>query len=314
MRLYNPVLYQGKNKKAPYFEGWYYKLTEPKSASTLAIIPGITKGKNPHSFIQVIHGSSGKTWYNRYTVDDFSWTDKPFTIHIGPNEFARNYISLSLIEPSISGTLYFTELKPYPGHLLSPGIMGPFSFLPFMECYHGVISMDHMITGNLDFDNHKINFTGGRGYIEKDWGRSFPSSWVWIQGNQFSEEGNSLLFSLARIPWIGNNFNGFICFLLCENQLYTFNTYNKSKISILEHTADHITILITRKKWSLQITAKPQSLGCLQAPVEGNMNRTIKESCNAFIEYSFKREDTLLSYDKCKSGGCEISGDTSLIF
>lgn len=28
-----------------------------------------------------------------------------------------------------------------------------------------------------------MDFSGGRGYIEKDWGQSFPAAWVWLQIN-----------------------------------------------------------------------------------------------------------------------------------
>ena len=56
-----------------------------------------------------------------------------------------------------------------------PGVMGPFSFVPFMECYHGVVNIDHKISGSLMINNEEIDFTDGYGYIEKDWGKSFPN-------------------------------------------------------------------------------------------------------------------------------------------
>ena len=43
-----------------------------------------------------------------------------------------------------------------------------------MECYHGIVSMDHTVNGLIEINNEKIDFSEGRGYIEKDWGRSFP--------------------------------------------------------------------------------------------------------------------------------------------
>ncbi|WP_243392439.1 MULTISPECIES: tocopherol cyclase family protein [unclassified Mesotoga] len=30
-----------------------------------------------------------------------------------------------------------------------------------------------------------IDLTGGKGYIEKDWGRSLPDAWIWMQSNNF---------------------------------------------------------------------------------------------------------------------------------
>ena len=46
--------------------------------------------------------------------------------------------------------------------------MGPFAFVPFMECYHGIVSMDHIIQGELEIDGVNIDFSNGRGYLEKD--------------------------------------------------------------------------------------------------------------------------------------------------
>jgi hypothetical protein len=53
--------------------------------------------------------------------------------------------------------------------------MGPYAFVPFMECYHGILSMDHKINGQLIIHDEIIDFTGGKGYMEKDWGQSFQA-------------------------------------------------------------------------------------------------------------------------------------------
>ena len=78
--------------------------------------------------------------------------------------------------------------------------MGPFSFVPFMECYHGIISMDHSIIGELSIKGKKVDFTSGRGYIEKDWGHSFPIGYVWMQSNHFSESKIPLNALLQKSP------------------------------------------------------------------------------------------------------------------
>lgn len=46
--------------------------------------------------------------------------------------------------------------------------MGPFSFVPFMEYYHGILSMDHNIEGSLEHNGKIISFDQGKGYMEKD--------------------------------------------------------------------------------------------------------------------------------------------------
>ena len=69
---------------------------------------------------------------------------------------------------------------------------------------HGVLGFDHAIQGVLAIDDQAVDFSGGRGYIEKDWGQSFPEAWVWFQTNHFERAGVYLTASVANIPWMGN--------------------------------------------------------------------------------------------------------------
>jgi hypothetical protein len=54
--------------------------------------------------------------------------------------------------------------------------MGWYSFIPFMECKHGIVSANHKIKGKITVNNQIIDFDEGQGYIEKDWGTSFPEA------------------------------------------------------------------------------------------------------------------------------------------
>ena len=51
--------------------------------------------------------------------------------------------------------------------------MGWYAWMPFMECYHGLVSLDHGIEGVLSAESDTVDMTGGRGYTEKDWGAAF---------------------------------------------------------------------------------------------------------------------------------------------
>ena len=79
--------------------------------------------------------------------------------------------------------------------------MGWYAYVPTMECFHGILSMNHTLTGQLTLNNSKLNFDGGKGYIEKDWGRNFPKNWIWAQSNHFLDSELSVSISLATLPW-----------------------------------------------------------------------------------------------------------------
>ncbi|MCK7487611.1 MAG: tocopherol cyclase family protein [Bacillus subtilis] len=59
-------------------------------------------------------------------------------------------------------------------------------------------------------NDFEISFEHGRGYLEKDWGTSFPQGYVWLQTNHFTSPGTSLMASVARIPFLGFAFQGFL--------------------------------------------------------------------------------------------------------
>ena len=150
-----------------------------------------------------------------------------------------------------------------------------------MECYHGVVSLHHRLRGQLRLYGETVDFTGGTGYMEKDWGRSFPSSWIWMQSNHLSGvEQASLMVSVARIPWLGNHFPGFLAGLLLDGQLYRFTTYNGAKSTVsIDEAKREVHLHFQRKGLSLRIRARQAGgTGALAAPVSGAMAGKVNES------------------------------------
>lgn len=96
--------------------------------------------------------------------------------------------------------------------------MGPFSYIPFMECNHAILCMCNSICGHIDLNENRIEFENGIGYIEKDWGCSFPKSYVWCQGNHFMHSNASFMLSIAEIPFKILNFKGFLCILIIDKK------------------------------------------------------------------------------------------------
>jgi hypothetical protein len=122
--------------------------------------------------------------------------------------------------------------------------MGWYSFVPFMECKHGIVSVNHDLKGSVIVNGNEIDFNNGKGYIEKDWGTSFPEAWLWMQANNFENRNSSFSFSVAKIPWLGKFFIGFIAFLYYNNRFLLFSTYNNSEITEINHTSGTIDLIL----------------------------------------------------------------------
>ena len=235
--ILNPDLYHGEHKNKNYFEGWYFKIVDRENNNKLAIIPGISYGKNKydsHSFIQVLNGNENYYKYLTYNSSDFTYSNNNFRICINSNIFSLQGLNLSISSQdlNINGNLVFKNLVKWPDNILSPGSMGFYNYLKFMECYSQVCALNASIIGNLNVNGVNINFTGGKAYIEKNWGRSFPKYWLWIQSNSFKNRKSSITCSIGKIPFPIKDFTGFIIGLTLENRFYSFTTMNHSKINI----------------------------------------------------------------------------------
>ncbi len=312
-RLFRPSVYQGSGHPSGYFEGWYFKLLDSGGLQVWSVIPGVSYSNDPHSFIQVIHANSGQTFYQRYPVESFRYSRKEFHIEVGPNVFSLNRIELDLQmdELKMSGKLIPENPVPFPFKVTAPGIMGWYSYVPMMECYHGVVSMHHNLTGSLKINGSMIDFTGGRGYIEKDWGRSMPSDWIWIQSNHFDRDDRaSFMISLARIPWLKGFFPGFLSFLYFGGKVHRFATYNRSRVEQLRVGPEEVCLRVVNRRHQLTIRAIRRDGGVLKAPRHGEMDREIRESIISTVILELKdRAGRVLFHDTGRFAGLEIVGD-----
>ena len=308
----NPSFYHGDGRSAPFFEGWYYKLVSAGGSQRFAIIPGVIKGEQAHAFVQVLDGSSDRSTYHRFPLDRFWAADNRFEVHIERNIFNQDGMFLRFEDSGrkLHGELKFIGAEPWPVTWLSPGIMGPYAWVPAMECYHGVVSLDHTIQGALDIDGQTVDFSGGKGYIEKDWGKSFPSAWVWFQSNHFPQPGVCITASVAIIPWLRSSFRGFIIGLWIPDHLYRFATYTGAKIDRLEISGDKVDWTVSDRKYRLEMRAVLTGGGQLLGPTRIEMGKRVDETLNGRIDVKLSTlQGKVLFESQGRHAGLEVNGD-----
>ena len=183
--------------------------------------------------------------------------------------------------------------------------MGPFSYLPFMECNHAILCMKCDIKGMVKFNKNEIDLENGSGYIEKDWGCSFPKSYIWCQGNNFKNKDVSFMISVANIPFKMFDFTGVICVLKINDKEYKFTTYNNAKI--INYENDRL-LNITLKKGSYEINIKSDynEGKKLLAPVKGKMKKEILENIDASVKVILKKDNKVIYSDISLNCGLEI--------
>jgi len=303
--MWNPDMYHGWGKTANYFEGWYFKLVNADQSQVLALIPGISLGDHPHAFIQVLNGTKGEPAYHSFDAEAFQPSDQQFEVLIGSNFFSGTGVRLDL--EGLRGQLSFQQTTPWPKMLAAPGIMGWYGFVP-MECYHGVVSLHHKLSGYLELNGKKISFDGGIGYVEKDWGRSFPSSWIWTQSNHLEGEGKAcIMASVARIPWLGTHFIGYIVGFYWRGRLYKFATYTGAKMKA-SLDGDYVHVAFKDRRYRLEISGKQGVAGTLRSPLSGEMTGKVNESMQAELAIRFFDRNELILETNASSCGLEVAG------
>lgn len=269
------------------FCGWYLKCQSEEH--TLAFIPAAhTSGGVSSSSLQVITPTD--RWNIPLPRGVLRW-DRPRAI-LGENRFSSSGIHLNLHTNSLTavGELHFGLPSP-----IRFDIMGPFRYIPWMECRHRVFSMHHRVCGQVTISGTPYRFPNGVGYIEGDRGRSFPRHYLWTQCN-FPH--GSLMLSVADIPLGGVHFTGIIGIVQLPEREYRLATYLGAKV--LHIGGRQVTV----RQGSFTFTAEllEDQGHLLHAPSSGAMTRMIRENVSCRARYHFCRNNhTILELETCRA-------------
>jgi len=316
-RIINPDAYHGKNKKSNFFEGWYFKIVDKDCNNVFAFIPGIVKNnlyEQGHSFIQILNGREKTSKYIKFAINDFNADDKNLNVTIGKNNFTLNEMKLNHYDQDIQiiGNLKFVDILTWPDTLLNPGSMGFYNYLKFMECYSQVCCLDGGIIGKLLINNKEVDFTGGKVYIEKNWGKKFPHAYIWIQSNNFHNQNISFTCSIGRVPMHFYSFSGFLTALTVDKQIYKFTSINKSKMKLIIKD-NNVKLTFTRDHLELNVEtiSNDSDFILCKGPNNGKMEMDVQETLigDVKIELIDLYKERVIVDCIGKATGIEIMGD-----
>ncbi len=274
--------------KAPFFEGWYLK--HQHESETICVIPALHRGEGGivYASIQVI--SSGGTWYFEYPAHRCIFNPSRFFLKIGPNIFSNNGMALRLKGAGITlhGKVEYGPFSPLP-----LPIMGPFALVPNMQCNHGVLSLHHTLAGRLVLNGTVLNFSGGTGYIEKDWGSAFPTAYSWTHCANSSNTPAGIMLAVATVPIAGRHFTGCIASVQHRGKNYLFASYLGAFVQRWREDE----VIIRQGLHTLTTTFIQGNCFVLQAPVLGEMGREVVETPRGKAHYVLKNgRRTLFSF------------------
>lgn len=284
--------FHGHSYTHSFFEGWYFKHQSPEH--TLILIPAFHLGPEGQSYASLQIILDEKAYYLPFREKDFEASTHRLYIRLGQTVFSEKgcRIHLDLPDCPIRGHLHY-------GKFGTPkrSFMGPFEHLP-LPCFHEVLSLSHSLRGRLSVSGQIWDFTGGTGYLEKDWGTSFPDSYLWLQcgwketpaspvcsaaphaGGRSSR--SSVMLTVASLDLNHHPVTACSSLILHEGRQYRLSTYQGGRLI----RCNPRRIALRQGPYLLQVIltgtadspASPSSSSVLlHAPQEGRMTRTIRE-------------------------------------
>lgn len=275
----------GLPKRGGYFEGWYFK--QQNKTEMLALIPAFHTDRRGRATASLQVVTDNQTCSADFPAAALYYNRKRLFIRLGGSTFTEQGCSLDVKAGGcvLQGALRFGPFIP-PAY----DIMGPFRFLPWMECRHSVLSLSHRVDGDLTFNGRRYLFENGLGYLEGDRGTSFPRRYLWTQ---YCWEGNSIMLSVADIPLGTGSFVGCIGTILLDGKEYRIATYRGVKLLHIGESG----VLLRQKDLVLKIKLIKGLSHPLYAPHQGEMNRIIRESPSCSVQYScFMGDETLFDF------------------
>lgn len=262
-------------RKPPYFEGWYLK--QQNESETVALIPAFhADAKGSSASLQVI--TNKQAYHLAFPAQEFQMNPDRSVLRLGHSVFSRQGCRLQADSPecSVQGTLHFrSQVQP------SYDIMGPFCAVPLLQCRHSVFTLFHRVDGSLRINGALYSFQNASGYWEGDRGVSFPKRYVWTH---CSHGGNSIMLSIADIPFLGTSFVGCIGFVYWNGIEHRIATYCGVR---LLHISDDF-VLLKQGGLVLKIKLLSTNSHLLRAPKNGSMSRHIRESAACRLQYTCK--------------------------
>ncbi len=203
-----------------FFEGWYYRVTLPELGQTIAFMYSIDdpSGDKPQSggAVQVLGIDDGYYWRTFPEVDQF-WADKHqlalghwgkrkisgLPRYLEPQEFEQSIIEGYQATATLNQGQFFDpatghwtrwcyEIIPVYGWGNSGGdqqsTAGWLSSWQIFEPGWQILMAHGWATGWIEWQGQRYEFRQVPAYSEKNWGRSFPEKWFWLNCNSFLGE------------------------------------------------------------------------------------------------------------------------------
>lgn len=289
---YKPSSLKGAFNRNNYFEGWFQKVYSSELQASFVIIYGYATANSldTFGFIQLL--LPGKLPRLLYFPKNEITCDKDRHIMVmGKNKLSKDAIEIDTKDISIKLNFKNNQLIQ-----TFKNSMGYSYFVPSLPCYHSVLNASHFVSGEICYDDGQYSLVNEMGYLEKNWGTSFPENYFWLHAIDPKNPQISLLFSRAEIKWLGKKFIRHVGHLRFDGIEIDLRELRNISIITLDQNTEVQIIRFESKSLKLYISINIGKNVILKGPTNGALSRDIDHHADAVIDVKMTTENKIRQF------------------
>jgi len=271
LKRFKPTLLQGNLDRKQYFEGWFQKVYSADHNASFIIIYGFATGHTADKmgFIQ-LHIPQHKPQMFTFHKSEIQCDSHQHRVQFRDNIFSKNEIKIHTSEIDLNLSVKANQIKSEYNNT-----MGNYYLIPNLPCYHAVVEELHHLSGEIRCFDTQYVLSNAKGYLEKNWGISFPDKYIWLHAFDPNNPQNQILFSQADIKWLGKSFLKHVGYIKFLDTTIDLRRLKKCHISYERINDKEESIVITAQSIRIEIVVYLNEKVHFIGPQNGLMNRTI---------------------------------------
>ena len=286
IRQFNPALLQGNLGKHKYFEGWFQKIYSHEHAASFILIYGFATGNMSEEigFIQLLIPGHPVVHLN-FSKDEIELNKTKHSVQFGHNIISDEHI---LIQQG--GHLIDLRNQHQITNKYKSNSMGSYYLVPGLPCYHAILQNDSSLSGTIKVGPIQYNLHNASGYLEKNWGTSFPEKYFWMHAQDPKDSQNQLLFSQADVIWQKRKFTKHFGHLIINGKHLDLRKIPRKKIKYTVDNERNESIYFQQHNMHLHYNLKSVNSVLFKSPQQGTMSHEITHNVDVPISIEYKHK------------------------
>lgn len=290
---YKPSDLRGHFGRSRYFEGWFQKVYSREYGVSFILIYGYATRNTEErfGFIQIVSPDS-EALMLCFPEAELSCDRARHIMWMGSNTLSTDRIEVHsediLIRMNLTGNHPVQSYK---------NSMGYTYFVPGLPCYHSVVNTSHLVSGVVQHRGKEYALDDEMGYLEKNWGSSFPDRYFWLHALDPGDSEVGILFSQAEIRWLGRRFVRHVGHVRFDGKLIDFRDLANVRIEIFSPAPDMLMIRMNSKTLKVEIAISQGKRVLFKGPRNGQLSRDIPHHTDAIMHLTLSMRGIIRCFD-----------------